>query len=389
MKRLSLYTAIAIISLFTISCADDAQGPVKVDATKWDKNPDSHFTSRQIIPLETADDILMGDIKSIKIYDDTYFILDSRNVIFRFDKDGKYISKIARQGRGRGEYLDIRSIDVFGDEVYVLSSFEKKILTYSFDGEFLSEINLDEQYFDMAVEDSYILLFSNNCNNSLKNYVKISRNGEILDSWDDFSQNTSFILSGKFLNRQGSSIFYFKPFDYRIFEYDGNAPRQIAEFEFTNNKRYPQSDMEDIVAFNELVMNTEYVRKFNSAAMVGNKLVVTYSMYLDGYGIKDFMAINDLDANKCYNYCLQEQGLCSTPFPGYGYYLCDKALITYSSASGFIMANGENINNETLSRINSEGNPVLMRFEFNNLYEKFAPVANFFHIHVYAIVKRF
>ena len=122
--------------------------------------------------------------------------------------------------------------------------------------------------------------------------------------------------------------------------------------------------MEDIVAFNELVMNTEYVRKFNSAAMVGNKLVVTYSMYLDGYGIKDFMAINDLDANKCYNYCLQEQGLCSTPFPGYGYYLCDKALITYSSASGFIMANGENIDNETLSRINPEGNPVLMRFDF-------------------------
>ena len=365
MKRLSLYTAIAIISLFTISCADDAQGPVKVDATKWDKNPDSHFASQQIIPLETADDILMGDIKSIKIYDDTYFILDSRNVIFRFDKDGRFLSRIARQGRGRGEYLDIRSIDVFGDEVYVLSSFEKKILTYSFDGEFLSEINLDEQYFDMAVEDSYILLFSNNCNNSLKNYVKISRNGEILDSWDDFSQNTSFILSGKFLNRQGSSIFYFKTFDYRIFEYDGNAPRQIAEFEFTNNKRYPQSEMEDIVAFNELVMNTEYVRKFNSAAMVGNKLVVTYSMYLDGYGIKDFMAINDLDANKCYNYCLQEQGLCSTPFPGYGYYLCDKALITYTTASGFILANGEKMDKETLSQISPEGNPVLMRFEFS------------------------
>jgi hypothetical protein len=285
-------------------------------------------------------------------------------VIFRFDQDGRFLSKIARQGRGHGEYSDARIIDVFGDEVYVLSTYEKKILTYSFDGEFHNEISLDEWYFDMAVEDSYILLFSNNSNNSFKNYVKITPNGEILDSWDDFSKNTSFTLGGKFLNKQGSSIFYFKPFDYRIFEYDGNAPRQIAEFEFTNNKRYPQSEMEDIVAFNELVMNTEYVRKFNSAAMVGNKLVVTYSMYLDGYGIKDFMAVNDLDANKCYNYCLQEQGLCSTPFPRYGYYLCDKALITYSSASGFIMANGENIDNETLSRINPEGNPVLMRFDF-------------------------
>ena len=244
--------------------------------------------------------------------------------------------------------------------------FEKKIRTYSFDGEFLREIDLNEPYFDMAVENSYILLFSNRCNNSFKNYVKISRNGEILDSWDDFRENTSFIMGGRFLNRQGSSILYFKPFDYRIFEYDGNSSKQIAEFEFTNNKRYPQSEMEDIVAFNELVMNTEYVRKFNSAAMVGNKLVVTYSMYLDGYGIKDFMAINDLDANKCYNYCLQEQGLCSTPFPGYGYYLCDKALITYSSASGFIMANGEKVDKEILSKISPEGNPVLMRFEFKS-----------------------
>ena len=367
MKRLSVYAAIAVIScLFTISCTDDAQGPTKVDATKWDKNPESHFTSQRIIPLETTDESLMGDIKRIKVYDDTYFILDSRNVIFRFDKDGKYLSKIARQGRGRGEYLDIRSIDVFEDEVYVLSSFEKKILTYSFDGEFLREIGLDEQYFDMAVEDSYILLFSNNCNNSFKNYVKISRNGEILDSWDDFITNTSFIQGGKFLNKQDGSIFYFKPFDYRIFEYDGKDSRQIAEFDFTNNKRYPQSDMEDIVAFNDMVRNTQYVKQFNSAAMIGNKLVVTYSMFLDGYGIKDFIVINDLNANKCYNYCLQEQGLCSTPFPGYGYYLCGKALITYSSASGFIIANGEKLDKEILSKISPEGNPVLMRFEFNN-----------------------
>jgi hypothetical protein len=367
MKRLSIYTAIILFTyLFAISCADASQGPTKVDATKWDKNPDSHFASQRIIPLETNDDILMGDIKSIKVYDDTYFILDSRNTIFRFDKDGKYLSKISRQGRGHGEYLDIRTIDVFEDEVYVLSSFEKKILTYSFNGEFLKEINLNEPYFDMAVEDDYILLFSNNCNNSLKNYVKISLNGDIMDSWDDFSKNTSFILGGRFLNKQGSSILYHKPFDYRIFEYDGKTSKQIAEFNFTNNKHYQKSEMEDIVEFNDLVRNTEYVKQFNSVAMVAGKLVVTYSMYLDGYGIKDFIIINDLKNNKCYNYCLQEQGLCSTPFPGYGYYLCDKALITYSSASGFIMANEEKLDQEILSKISPEGNPVLMRFEFKS-----------------------
>jgi len=365
MKRLSINSVIAfLICILTFSCAEASQGPTKIDATKWDKNPDSHFASQRIIPLETRDDILMGDIKSIRVYDDTYFILDSRNTIFRFDKDGKYISKIARQGRGHGEYLDARMFDVSGDEVYILSSFEKKIRSYSFDGEFHREIGLDEPYFDMAVEDGYILLYSDNCNNSHKNYVKISPDGEVMDSWDDFSKNTSFITGIKALNKQGSSILYYKPFDYRIFEYDGKDSKQIAEFHFTNNQRYQKSDMEDIVEFNDMVRNTEYVKQFNSVAMVAGKLVVTYSMYLDGYGIKDFIIINDLKNNKCYNYCLQEQGLCAIPFPGYGYYLSDKALITYSSASGFIMANGEKVDKEILSKISAEGNPVLMRFEF-------------------------
>lgn len=367
-RSLTFCIAVTVItSLLTLSCNNNAtDGATNVNATKWDKDPDSHFASQRIIPLETNEDILMGDIKNITTYNDTYFILDSRNVIFRFDRDGRFLSKIARQGRGHGEYSDASIIDVFGDEVYVLSTYEKKILTYSFDGEFHNEISLDEWYFDMAVEDSYILLFSNNSNNSFKNYVKITPNGEILDSWDDFSKNTSFTLGGKFLNKQGSSIFYFKPFDYRIFEYDGNGSKQIAEFNFTNNERYDKSDMEDIVEFNDMVRNTEYVRKFNSAAKVGDKLVVTYSMYLNEYGIKDFIIIDDLKAGKCWNYCLQEQGLCSTPFPGYGYYLCDKALITYTTASGFIMANGEKMDKETLSQISPEGNPVLMRFEFSN-----------------------
>ena len=122
--------------------------------------------------------------------------------------------------------------------------------------------------------------------------------------------------------------------------------------------------MEDIAAFNDLVRNTQYVKQFSSAAKVGSKLVVTYRMYLDGYGIKDFMLIKDLKDNKCYNYCLQEQGLCSIPFPGYGYYVYDNALITYTSASGFITANGEKADKEILSRISPECNPVLMRFEF-------------------------
>ena len=88
----SLNYAIAVITcLLTISCNNTTDGATKVDATKWDKEPDSHFASQRIIPLETNEDILMGDIKNITTYNDTYFILDSRNVIFRFDRDGRQV----------------------------------------------------------------------------------------------------------------------------------------------------------------------------------------------------------------------------------------------------------------------------------------------------------
>ncbi|MBO4499724.1 MAG: 6-bladed beta-propeller [Bacteroidaceae bacterium] len=361
-------TAVAVVAcILTDSCAnvqDEAKDLTKVDATKWDNNSDSHFASTRIIPLETGEDFLMGDIVRIMVYDDTYYILDSGKRIFLFDMDGKFISKIDRQGRGHGEYIDANCFDVQGDEVYILSSFEKKIRVYSFEGEFLREIGLDGPYFDMAVEDDYILLYSDNNNESHKNFVKISHEGEVMDSWDDFDKITSYMTGGRKLNRQGSSIFYFKPFDYRIFEYDGQTSRLIAEFLFTNNIRYKESDMDDIVAFSEKVMNTEYVKSFSKAAKVGNLLVVTYQMFLDEYGIRDFMIIKNLTDGKCYNYCLQEQGLCSIPFPGYGYYLCDKALITYTSASGFLMANGNSVDEEILSGISADGNPVLMRFDF-------------------------
>ena len=72
MKRLSINSVIAfLICILTFSCADASQGPTKVNAKKWDKNPDSHFASQRIIPLETRNDILMGDIKSIRVYEDT------------------------------------------------------------------------------------------------------------------------------------------------------------------------------------------------------------------------------------------------------------------------------------------------------------------------------
>ena len=53
------------------------------------------FKSKKIIPLETNDLALIGQIDRICMAEDTLFVLDQQsNSVIVYDKDGKYINRI-------------------------------------------------------------------------------------------------------------------------------------------------------------------------------------------------------------------------------------------------------------------------------------------------------
>ena len=103
---------------------------------------DSIFSNIRIVPLETNDNCLIGQIAKVEFYDDKIFLLDSFRKLLVFDINGKFLFNVGKVGRGPGEYPEIRDFDL--DEngnIYVLTY--QKILQFSKNGKYLKKIPLN------------------------------------------------------------------------------------------------------------------------------------------------------------------------------------------------------------------------------------------------------
>lgn len=102
------FTIKLVISILLSSCSvkNSDQKVLYVDITKEKELTASElFNKIEIIPLETTDKSLITAIGRIIEYDDRYYILDDRiAVLFCFDKQGKFIYKIDKNGNGPDEY---------------------------------------------------------------------------------------------------------------------------------------------------------------------------------------------------------------------------------------------------------------------------------------------
>jgi hypothetical protein len=122
----------------------------------------------ELIPLETTDNSLIGDLSSGIITDEDIFIHDFiYKSLLNFDISGKFKRKIGSRGRGPGEYLEIRDFCI-GDDGNLYTLDYKKIHCY----EKNTGVHIKSWSFDAGVgfnplnmiiydEDNYFLWCSN------------------------------------------------------------------------------------------------------------------------------------------------------------------------------------------------------------------------------------
>lgn len=114
----------------------------KVDPTSESKESfDRFYHLKEVIPLETTDSSVMGDIMKVISAKDRIFVAPwNGKSIFMFDRKGKYLSRIDKEGRGPGEYLRISDFMVTEEpEEIVLYAREGKLNFYDWEGNFLRE----------------------------------------------------------------------------------------------------------------------------------------------------------------------------------------------------------------------------------------------------------
>ena len=136
----------------------DSSTPVCTDKTMLS----SIIDIKNIIPLETNDYSIIGDIGKILKYKDKIYILYNRKTVLVFNDKGRFIQQIGSLGAGPGEYQLIGDFDVTDENIYIRDY--QKIQRYNLDGSYVSSITFDVNLFGINVVKDKILGFVTNDN---------------------------------------------------------------------------------------------------------------------------------------------------------------------------------------------------------------------------------
>ena len=110
-----------------------------------------------IIPLETTDVSLLGEISKIQKKEDLIYVSSRNRPLSLFDKQGRFVGQIGSIGVGPEEYVQLIDFDVDRDFVYLLTN--QKIQVYEKDGEWVKSIPLELNASGICVTESNLFLF--------------------------------------------------------------------------------------------------------------------------------------------------------------------------------------------------------------------------------------
>lgn len=192
-------------------------------------NDTSFFKHKRMLPLETNDLALLGQISRIYMAEDTLFILDKnfRSVVI-YDNDGKHVNSIQNVGSGPKEYIDLGDIcvDYKNKELAVLCTRPSKVQFYSYQGKFLREKSLGDQYYTHLATDGEYFYFQDDVNTNKRQEIAIydrqlNHKSNMLEHWREFENNdlSTITLFGQGSSMtQDSSIHVVRGFDNIIYE---------------------------------------------------------------------------------------------------------------------------------------------------------------------------
>ncbi|MGM9708876.1 MAG: 6-bladed beta-propeller [Prevotella sp.] len=159
MKRILLIHTIIFTVLLFASCTDGRQAKLVESAERKeisnktvvldieknvvDSFPLSKFiTDIRYVQLETPTEACLTVPMNIKIANEIIYVSDLDEHLFCYDKDGKFLRKAFRNGKGHGEVLRMYDFDVDDSLLYVLDGTRSSILTYRHDGTFVENKTL-------------------------------------------------------------------------------------------------------------------------------------------------------------------------------------------------------------------------------------------------------
>ena len=351
--------------------------PTSSQSVDWEQLFDT--ASMQVIPLETTDQSLLAWVDRV-IITDTLYSFSSDNCIYTFNQNGKFLFKIAHQGRGPGEYLVLDDFYIDEDNhYYILDNNSFKIIEYSPKGEFVDEINtgLFGLAFTKISNDLWAIYigsskspsshcrlnyFSKQERKIIHEFIEISDN-EL--NWRHFKDNNNFIP------RDSKNLFFTYSLNDTIYQLTEKELIPCYRFE-CGKHQMPQKMLKDsyndVTDFIETIKNHDYVARITPVFLT-NKEIMFGFQYQDNYLHSLYQCHATTIINHYRNFLGIPHFSISTRdaiFPSgyqndYFYYLIDPAFIPDKFKNAFCQAHN-------LSQLDENSNPILVKVKLFTRY---------------------
>ena len=204
---------------------------------------DSLLEEKVVIPLETTDESIIGNIDKLEIVRDTLYILDDdQDMIFLFDKTGKYILRIADIGRGAQEYLSISDFHIDGDIIYVVADGNRKVFCYDLQGKFLSSFSTEFSADKVATDSNYIYIYYNFSHHENYNVATYSKKDYTVHSRYKYypPQQAGNGYGARAWAGCGNEVYASFPYGYNIYQLFPDTCKIIAAYDCGEKNMFPK-----------------------------------------------------------------------------------------------------------------------------------------------------
>ena len=186
MKSLSLILLVTLVTFCFGIQKDDKILKLDILAeTKYElKNLSEVSSDIQYIPLQTTDNSLMGVVRRIRVTDKNLYI-STVDQVFCFNKDGQYLNKLNKRGRGPGEYSNLFDFDISYDDNYIVIISLQCLMIYKKSGNeyaFFKKVNYFPDKANFIPDQNYILLSYSTADGQVPfHQILINMNGDTLN----------------------------------------------------------------------------------------------------------------------------------------------------------------------------------------------------------------
>ncbi|MDR0606457.1 MAG: 6-bladed beta-propeller [Bacteroidales bacterium] len=365
-----------VFLIITLSCCSnntkEHDSVLSIDYKNLDEIALSDYVNNiKIVKLATSDDVLIGEIVKVEIFNNRIYILDRlSNALFIFTDEGEFLYKLRNIGQGPGEYIYLFDFDVTNDGVY-LSDIGQSILYYDNDFKFIRKISHHSVAGNFVMNDEYFWIFREPHPVPYNQILMIDKNGRTVEEFfpQKASESGVNMASSNLFQKQKSHIYFSPRYGNTVYKWnsenkwqefitlsfgDKTFDRDINEYysKNANDTDFPYIVRKDFFVFHNVLLCDFHIdsrlyccfydlkTKEMKAGKVKNDLIPDYESWFP-------MSYNghSSQSNNCFIECVLPEWILSEE---YGYY---KGLCKLD---------------ESLNDMSEDDNPVLLIYEFKN-----------------------